>query len=301
MSVATVGCLALYTLFVFHFRAPVSAKHSGGIVIVLLVIVSAIAAAGYLYAFERFTFDLPTTGERIVVGCGFTPEARLVANSLLVDTGGECPGHYEDLLEKCQYEAHVIWTKSSLSMVKLIIAGLWSTFFICLAMLVGERIRILLNKEIRTSVLSAASYADVFISYSHEDRSRAQALVTALRRDGLAVWWDCDIPPGETWDQLIENRLHSARNVVVLWTTISVTKTWVREEALDAHRRNVMVPVLLDEVSPPLGFRHLQAVSLIGWTGDSSAASYRHLFEILLPRESVAMNSVEENRLLNNL
>lgn len=156
----------------------------------------------------------------------------------------------------------------------------------CLFVVVGQRIRVLQSRAVEPAALAGASAADVFISYSHEDRDRAQLLVTALKRDGLSVWWDLDLPSGETRDRLIEQRLHTAHSVVVLWSVISVTKVWVREEALDAQQRGVLVPVLLDDVAPPLRYRHLQAVSLIGWDSNSSDKGYGQLLDTLIARRS---------------
>jgi TIR domain len=38
---------------------------------------------------------------------------------------------------------------------------------------------------------------DVFISYAHNDRAKAQALAQALERRSLDVWWDPDLRAGE--------------------------------------------------------------------------------------------------------
>ena len=285
-AVMTAGCLALYLLFVFQFRATNPAKRAGRFITILLLAGAFASLAGYLVVFERFTFELPTTGERIVVGCGFTPEARVVAQTLLISTGGECPGHFEDLLEKSQYDAHQIWTKSSLEATRLSLAGLWAGFFACLGALVGKRIRVLQVRAIEPPELGGVPAGDVFISYSHEDRERAQLLVTAFKKDGLSVWWDLDLPPGGTWDRLIEQRLQTARSVVVLWSEVSVTKVWVREEALDAHRRNALIPVLLDHVPPPLGFRHVQAVNLVGWASDAADKRYQELLKAIKQRRT---------------
>jgi hypothetical protein len=281
VAVMTAGCLGLYLLFVFQFRASVPVHRAGRFITIMLLAGACISLAAYLVIFERFTFELPTTSERIVVGCGFTPEARLVAQSLLITTDGECPGHFEDLLEKSQYDAHQIWKKSSLEMTRLSLAGLWTAFFACLGTLVGKRIRVLQVRALEPPELAGVSAGDVFLSYSHEDRDRAQLLVTAFKKDGLSVWWDADLPPGGSWDRLIEQRLHTARSVVVLWSEVSVTKAWVREEALDAFQRNVLIPVLIDDVPPPLGFRHVQALNLVGWASDSTDGRYQQLLSAL--------------------
>ncbi|HUK31700.1 MAG TPA: toll/interleukin-1 receptor domain-containing protein [Candidatus Acidoferrum sp.] len=282
----TAGCLGLYLLFVFQFRVSVPGQRAGQFITIILVVGACLSLAGYLLLFERFTFELPTTGERIVVGCGFTDEGRLVAQSLLMNTQGECPGHFEDLLEKSQYDAHQIWKKSSLELVRLSLAGLWAGFFACLGALVGKRIRVLQVRGVESPELAGVSTGDVFISYSHEDRDRAQLLVTAFKKDGLSVWWDADLPPGGAWDRLLEQRLQTAHSVVVLWSKVSVTKAWVREEALDAHQRNVLIPVLLDDVPPPLGFRHVQALSMVGWTSDAADARYQQLVSTLKQRRT---------------
>ncbi len=285
-AVITAGCLGLYLLFVFQFRASTPVKRAGRSITIMLLAGGCLCLAGYLLLFERFTFELPTTGERIVVGCGFTDEGRLVAQTLLMNTQGECPGHFEDLLEKSQYDAHQIWKKSSLEMMRFSLAGLWAGFFGCLGALVGKRIRVLQVRAIEPPELAGVSAGDVFISYSHEDRDRARLLVAAFKKDGLAVWWDVDLPPGGSWDRLLEQRLQTARSVVVLWSEVSVTKAWVREEALDAFQRNVLIPVLIDDVPPPLGFRHLQALNLVGWASDAADGRYQQLVSTIKQRRT---------------
>jgi hypothetical protein len=40
--------------------------------------------------------------------------------------------------------------------------------------------------------------------------------------DDWSVWLDPDIPPGEIWDELIEQELANVRCVVVLWSATSI-------------------------------------------------------------------------------
>ena len=82
--------------------------------------------------------------------------------------------------------------------------------------------------------------ADVFISYAREDRLAAQRVAGALQRHGWSVWWDADIPPGKTWDELIERELAAASCAVVLWSATSLRKGWVKAEAADALARGVL-------------------------------------------------------------
>lgn len=106
--------------------------------------------------------------------------------------------------------------------------------------------------------------AEIFISYARGDRERAQALAGALGREGWSVWWDRDIPPGRTFDDVIEEALGAAKCVIVLWTRQSIRSEWVKAEASEAARRRILVPVLTDQVMPPLEFRRIQAASLLG-------------------------------------
>ena len=83
-----------------------------------------------------------------------------------------------------------------------------------------------------------------------------------LQAQGLSVFWDRDIPPGKTWREHIGRALAEARCVVVAWSRASIASTFVAEEADDARARGILVPVLIDPVMPPLGFRSWQAAPL---------------------------------------
>ena len=119
--------------------------------------------------------------------------------------------------------------------------------------------------------------ADVFISYASEDRARVAPLVAALERQGWSVWWDRGINAGQKFDEVIEHELESARCVVVAWTQRSVGSDWVRNEALDAMERKVLIPVRLDDVRLPIAFRRVQTSDLLGWPGYHEPAQYAAL------------------------
>lgn len=110
--------------------------------------------------------------------------------------------------------------------------------------------------------------ADVFISYAREDRDLAARLAAALEARGHSVWWDRYIQVGHTFDEVIERELDGARCVIVLWSAASIASEWVRNEAAHALERQVLLPVRIADVRPPLEFRRRQTVDLIGWRGD---------------------------------
>jgi hypothetical protein len=61
--------------------------------------------------------------------------------------------------------------------------------------------------------------------------------------------------------------------LVVLWSKTSIKSDWVREEAEHAKQRGVLVPILIDNVLPPIGFRTIQAADLVGWGATESFRS----------------------------
>jgi TIR domain len=107
---------------------------------------------------------------------------------------------------------------------------------------------------------------EVFISYDAPvDRELAAQLAGWLGRRGRTVWWDRELVAGSQFEDVIETRLAQARAVVVIWTLHSCQSAWVRREAHEGLARGVLVPVLWEIDSLPLGFQGLQAVNLTGW------------------------------------
>jgi hypothetical protein len=107
--------------------------------------------------------------------------------------------------------------------------------------------------------------AEIFISYARSDRPRAKVLAEAVEQRGYSVWWDPKIPPGKTFDEVIEAAIDSAKCVIVLWSKESVKSDWVKTEASEGKRRQILVPALIADVRIPLEFRRIQAADLINW------------------------------------
>jgi formylglycine-generating enzyme required for sulfatase activity len=115
---------------------------------------------------------------------------------------------------------------------------------------------------------------DVFLSYAREDEARARELATALEQRGFSVFWDREIPPGQTWHSYIGEALSKARCVMVAWSRHSVASQWVIEEASEGRDRKVLVPVLFEAVQPPFGFRAIQAANLVDWRPGGSSPAF---------------------------
>lgn len=106
--------------------------------------------------------------------------------------------------------------------------------------------------------------ASIFLSYARDDATKAARFAAALEAAGHTVWWDRNIGAGTRFATEIEEALRSADRVVVLWSKTSIRSAWVLDEAAAGRDTGRLIPVLIDPVEPPLGFRQYQAVDLSG-------------------------------------
>jgi hypothetical protein len=119
--------------------------------------------------------------------------------------------------------------------------------------------------------------SDIFISYARADKEKAELLANAFSQKGCSVWWDREIPPGKSFDEVIENALNSARCVIVLWSKDSVSSRWVKTEAAEGAARGILVPALIDNAPIPLEFKRIEAADLSDWQGDFSHREFDQL------------------------
>jgi tetratricopeptide (TPR) repeat protein len=118
---------------------------------------------------------------------------------------------------------------------------------------------------------------DIFVSYASADRDRVALLAGALEDHGWSLWWDSQIPPGKTFDEVIEEALDGAKAVICVWTEAGTTSRWVRTEAAEGAERNILVPVLLEDVRIPLAFRRIQAADLSDWEPGTDHVGFSEL------------------------
>ena len=70
----------------------------------------------------------------------------------------------------------------------------------------------------------------VFISHASEDKELATRLSRFLRDEGLEVWSDEDIMPGDNWAQKVSQALKESEAMVVLVSSAALESDWVRRE-----------------------------------------------------------------------
>jgi len=123
--------------------------------------------------------------------------------------------------------------------------------------------------------------ADIFVSYSRQDKALVAPLVALLESEGWSVWWDPEISPGEEFDSQITRELEAARSLVVVWTPHSVDSRWVRGEARDAADRGILFPVRFLGAKLPIDFRAVHTTDFDQWAGDAQGAAFRGLCKAL--------------------
>ena len=117
--------------------------------------------------------------------------------------------------------------------------------------------------------------SDIFISYARSTAEQAQAVAEALRGMGYGVWRDDELPAHRDYSEVIEERLRSAKAVVVMWSAEAVKSQWVRAEADLAREGGKLVQLTLDGAPLPMPFNRIQCADLASWTGDLTASGWK--------------------------
>ena len=117
----------------------------------------------------------------------------------------------------------------------------------------------------------------IFVSYSRPSAQVAEQVAAALSSKGYEVWWDDRLPAHRAYGDVIEENLHSADAVVVLWSTDASHSQWVRAEADWARQAGKLVQASLDGTIPPMPFNQIQCADLAGWEGKTDTPGWQKL------------------------
>ncbi len=103
-----------------------------------------------------------------------------------------------------------------------------------------------------------APQADVFISYSRDDKDRVLDLAAKLRAAGVALWIDQGGIDGATlWGEQIVNALESAKVLLLMVTESAVhSHNVAKEVTLVSERKGHILPVHLEPTSIPPSLKY---------------------------------------------
>lgn len=116
---------------------------------------------------------------------------------------------------------------------------------------------------------------DVFISYSRTDHAMVAMLARAVEGEGYDVWWDADLPPHQSYGDVITAKISQAKAAIVVWSAEAVKSEWVRAEADMARNQKKLVQTALDRAMPPLPFNQIQFAEIGDWRGEPDHAGWR--------------------------
>lgn len=137
--------------------------------------------------------------------------------------------------------------------------------------------------------------SDIFLSYKREDKETAQKIMEAFIQEGFSVWWDNIIPIGAPFRDDIEVEVKAAGCVVVLWSNKSKKSTNVKTEADVGFNKNILIPILIEDVNPPFEYTRIKAANLVEWDGTSSYHEFQLILESIrniLDRPQVAETEI---------
>jgi adenylate cyclase len=118
--------------------------------------------------------------------------------------------------------------------------------------------------------------SEIFISYARSTEPLAQKIAEALRALGYEVWRDDDIPAHRAYADVIQERLHAAQAVVVVWSEEAARSEWVRSEAERARADRKLVQLTVDGAELPMPFDQIQCADLTDWAaGDLDTPGWR--------------------------
>jgi adenylate cyclase len=115
----------------------------------------------------------------------------------------------------------------------------------------------------------------IFLSYARSAEPVAKTIAGVLRSQGYSLWWDDDLPAHRAYSDVIEERLNSAKAVLVVWSRDGARSEWVRAEADAARHSHKLVQLSMDGVLPPMPFNQIQCPTLCDWAGDTDEPAWR--------------------------
>jgi hypothetical protein len=128
--------------------------------------------------------------------------------------------------------------------------------------------------------------ADVFISYTREERERAAVPKRELERLGLSVFFDIEggIEAGDEFPQRIKDAVGEVSAVLACWSPHALSRPWVRRESMMAQDRGKLVPVAIEMIEPadlPAQFYEISFIDLSDFRAESGHRGWAQVLDTL--------------------
>ena len=138
--------------------------------------------------------------------------------------------------------------------------------------------------------------SEIFLSYKSERRLAAEHLSEVLKCYGYSVWFDYELIKGADFAEQIDQKLRTAKAVIVLWCTMAVKSRWVKEEVHLAYELGRLLPIKIEPCEPPFGFRLAETIDLSLWDGSPRSAILDPLIDAL--EQKIGRPAVQDRRAL---
>lgn len=115
------------------------------------------------------------------------------------------------------------------------------------------------EKTIFPSSGNVSSHHDVFISYSHEDKTVADAICASLESEHIRCWVaPRDVLPGENYPAAIINAIEKSRIMVLVYSSKSNSSDHVIRELTKAvSNGTIIIPFRIEDVPPSKDMEYL--------------------------------------------
>jgi len=129
---------------------------------------------------------------------------------------------------------------------------------------------------IDSSATCAAAF-DVFVSYSHVDKTTADAACAMLEREGIRCWIaPRDIIPGDEWGGAIVKAIDRCRVMVLIFSANANSSKQIRREVERAvHAGVTIIPVRIENVVPTEAMAYF--MSTVHWLDAMNGPMEAHL------------------------
>ena len=138
--------LVLTAVITFQFFEN-SSRRKANKRIASLLILAMLALVGYLIVSARFIFHYD--GGRVILGCGWTRKAQILADDYGLDTEAQCPGQYQDLLSDFGGSVADVFVSQNHVYVEMALIGSWIIFFLSVAAIIASFVTFQQGRQIK--------------------------------------------------------------------------------------------------------------------------------------------------------